>query len=68
MKIVNGEEALSYEDYIEVDEVRELLKSICGKAIVKQGATDYVLYGNELVKFIESKSGFALNVEGGKHE
>ncbi len=46
---------------LDVEDVKELLRQICGKAIVKQGASDYVLYGNDMVKFIENKSGFVLS-------
>ena len=48
------------EDVILASKVKEFVETICGKMIVEQGASDYVLYGNEMVDFIELKSGFAL--------
>jgi len=42
-----------FEDVIPVEDVKKFLKMICGKIIVKKGFTDYILNGNELVKYIE---------------
>lgn len=46
------------------EDVKQFIRIICGKVIVKKGVTDYILNGNELVKFIEDKAGNAFCVEG----
>jgi hypothetical protein len=36
--------------------IKNFIEVICGRIITKQGATDYILSGNKLVKFIEDRA------------
>ncbi len=62
-KIVLAKYKRFQDEMIPVRYIKEFIKVINGRIISKQGASDYILNGNELVKFIEEKSGDALLVE-----
>ena len=53
-----------FHKFILTEHIEDFISILKTKIIAKQGASDYVLNGNETVELIEELSGDALNVKG----